>query len=651
MLFAGAWAGLRAQTRQDRIREVLTRMPAEADLLINLDPDDLPSTSEMIRLGRGATPAIVNGLVNNMSAYVRAACAAVLTATRDPAALQALIDALEDPDDDVRSLAIRALGQVESREATPHLLALVGAARVPAYLQGRAIESLGRLGDPAAVGPLFAYFKRTWDGDAQQALWDLRRRLSPAQLREWVLAPLNAKGDDQPPRGVLRGAVEAAGGLAVREAVPALMRRFDDDETLQNAIVHSLGLIGDKRAVPFLRGLRQRSAEARLLNNVVFALQRLGEDVVPFLREALADRRAYIRFNAAFVAGDLGQKALVPALLTALADRNDYVRSETAVALGRIGDAAAVAALTTASREENPIVRRDALLALAAIDYPTHRQRVLDELVPSQLDSVRARAVRFLADRGDPEVVAVVLGALDPTDWQDRDVAIAYLNRFWTLESPDVTAFLLRLAAESSHRPAALRLLARLRDERARFALRQWLRQPDGAQDELLRAMGRFRDGDATPLVRFWLSGEDASARLHAAFALACLGEKEGLDVLLAALETAPVNLKRTAARLLTEVDPKLHPGLKAALTALLDHADVYVRISAARPLIEAGDAAAYARLWTELGKRVPFIRDEVLDIVERAPKTSREQIFGEWLAAADPMLRRELQAIRARNP
>ena len=49
---------------------------------------------------------------------------------------------------------------------------------------------------------------------------------------------------------------------------------------------------------PLLRGLLDQSADARLLNNVVFALSRLGEDVQPFLRQAVGDRRAYIRFNA-----------------------------------------------------------------------------------------------------------------------------------------------------------------------------------------------------------------------------------------------------------------------------------------------------------------------------------------------------------------
>lgn len=644
-LVAAAWGGPREAA------EVLRRLPGEPDLLINLDPSDLPSTSDMIRLGKEATPAIANGLVNSMSGEVRRACAAVLTATRDPRALQALSDALDDPDEEVRTLAARALGAVESTEATGQLLALIDKPRVPADLKEEAVRALGRLGDPRAIPRLSTYFAATWDPAAQEALWSLRRHLTRPQVSALVVGPLRATGDRAPPRRVLSFAVETAGQLAIGDAARPLMARFEQSPALHNAIVHGLGLIGDRSAVPFLRALLDRSAEARLLNNVVFALQRLGEDPVPFLREALRDRRAYIRFNAAFVAGDLKLAALVPALLEALGDLNDYVRGEAAVALGRVGSAEAVAGLEAASREKNPIVRRDALLALAALDYPKYRDRVLAELVRSELDSVRSKAVRFLAGRGDPEVVSPVLAALDPSYYRDREVAIALLDRFWTLDNPDATGFLLRLAAtDDGHRHDALRLLARLADERARFVLRQWLHAPAGEQDQLLRAMGRYRDEASLPLAERWLAGSDAAGQLAAAFMLASLGRPAGAERLLEALDKAPVYLKRRAAQLLTELDLERVPDLVPRLEAMLDHPDVYARVYAARPLIQRGHAGAFARLWQELGKRIPFIDDEVLDVVERAPKKAREQVMETWIAQADPHLKRSLERIRARN-
>lgn len=636
---------------EDPQERVLHLLPTQDDLLVNLDPGDLPSTTDMVRLGRRATPAIVNGLVNSMSPEVRSSCAAVLTATRDPRALVALADALDDPDDGVRYLAVQALGVVESREATPRMLALATKPGVAPYVKSEAIRSIGRAGDPKAVEPLLRLFRKGWAPAAQEALWDLRLQLDDGDLEAIVVPPLEAAADEGGvPREVVAFAVERAGDLRLDDAVDPLIELFPKRPDLQNRIVYNLGRIGDRSARGFLRGLLDRTGEARLLNNVTFALQRLGEDVSPFLREALADRRAYIRFNAAFVAGDLGEKRLVDALAKALGDANDVVRSEAAVALGKIGDPAAAPALEAALGVENPIVRRDALLALATLDYAKWRDRVVADLLSSDEASVRTKAARFLAERRDPALVAPVLAQLDPEQWEDEVLALRFLGRFDRLEDPAATGWLLRAAAGSS-RHEALVLLARFADERARFALRQWLTQPGGEQDQLLRAMGRLRDASAADLARSWLTQQhDATAQLHAAFVLASLGDQDAARHLLRALEEGPVEMKRVVATLLTELDLDAVPGTREPLAAMLSHEEVYVRLYAARALSWRGEAAAFEALERELAKRVPFIRDEVLDIVERAPRAYAQPVLERWRKGAGPLLQAEIDRILSRS-
>ncbi len=650
VVLSDAWGGGRYGRRRpssERRREILKRMPAEPDLLINLDASDMPSTTDIIRLGRTVTPAVVNGLVNSMSEQVRQICAAVLTGTRDPAALDALVDALDDPDASVRRFALRALGSVESRKATPRLLALLRKPGVSYSLKAEAVKALGRIGDPAAVDPLLTYFRSTWDAAAQRALWDLRRQLSGRQLRIIVLEPLKAAGREGGPSGtVLRFSLERAGELKVSAAAPLLRKMFPERRGLQNRIIYNLGRIGDRSSVPFLKGLLDRTAQARLLNNVTFALQRLGQDPKPFLRTALADRRAYIRFNAAFVVGDLKEAGLVPELLVALKDRNDYVRSEAAVALGKVGSPDARSALEQASKETNPIVRRDALLALARADYPAYRQRVIEELVASKLRSVRERAIAFLAEQADPSVLPIALAALDPGDYRDCNLGLALLRPFDTLDSAEATAFLLRLASRGGHRHEALVLLARFADERARFVLRQWVEAPDGEQSQLLRAMGRYKEAQAAAVARRWLAKGDApTAQLYAAYALAAVGDEVGRKRLLAAIEQAPVEAKRTAAMLWTQLEPEQAAAGLPTLAKLLEHADVYVRLYAARALLRQGDEQAFVSLRKELDRRVPFVRDEVLDILERSPRAYRDPVLKQWLGS-DVHVRAELERI-----
>ena len=661
VLLAEAWGGYRYRGDRDgretdlgrgaeRRQRVLARLTQEPDLLINLDAADLPSSADMIRLGRKATPAIIGGLVNSMSPQVRATCAAVLTGTRDPAALDALIDALDDPNHEVRGLALRALGAVESRKAVPKLVALMNRRRSSYGLREEAVSALGRLGDPRAIEPLLSYFKQSWDAGAQRALWNLRRRLSDRNLRVLIVDPLKAADKHKaPPREVLAFSVERAGDLKIRAAVRPLQKLFESHEGLQNRVIYNLGRIGDRSAISFLRKRLDRTAAPRLINNVAFALERLGEDPAPFLREALTDRRAYIRFNAAFVVGDLRTKALLPELTAALSDRNDYVRSEVAVALAKLADPQAIEALEAAAQGSNPIVVRDAVLALAHIDYPRYHGRVVDTLVPSRVRSVRRKAVGFLASRGepDPTVVSAVLGHLDPSRYGDSQLAIEFLRPFLDLDNPDATAFLLRLVASGDHRHDALVLLGRWADKRSQFVLRQWLNAPDGEQDQLLRAMGRLRDESSRALAERWRAQtKHATSRLYGAFALAALGDPAGVEQLVEVLENAPVELKRVAARLMTELPLNRVAGTHAKLEALLTHDDVYARLYAARVLIQEDHTGAFGRLDKELAKRVPFIRDEVLDIVERAPARHRDPILRAWRKPADPHLKRELDRI-----
>lgn len=636
--------------------KVLASLTANDGVLINLSASDLPSTTDMIRLGRQATPAILNGLVNSMSATVRAACAAVLTGTRDPRAVDALLDALDDPNESVRHLAITALGQVESGKATPRLLALLNKPNTSYGIKRAAMQALGQLGDPKAIAPLLTYFEATWDGPAQDALWEMRRQLSDRQLKRIVVSPLKASargGQNQPDRAVLSTAIQLAATLKTSDAGRPMRQIFDRFANLQNKILNALGRIGDRGAISFLRDRLDPAAPARVLNNVAFALDRLGEDVTPFIKKTLADRRAYIRFNTAFVAGDLKAKAAVPELLTALKDPNDYVRSNAAIALGAIGEKSAIPGLEEASREQNPVVKADALLALAQMDYPTYRDRIIDEVVSGRHAGSRTKAIAFLSSKKDPTVVADVLRALDPSNYRDRAAGLRLLGSFDTLKDGAATAFLMRTAAANNYESGAYRLLGRFVDPRAQFAMQQWLTQPGGNIDQLLRVAGRYQDKASLPLVKPWTRPtRSLSAQLHAAYALAQISQDAAAGERLAqAIETLPLHLKRTAARLLTEVDVAKVSGLDARLKAMLSHEDVYVRLYAARALMARGEPSAATVLANEVQKKRPFIRDEVLDIIERTPPQHRDPVIMGWMTQANPHLNRDLARILKKTP
>ena len=85
---------------------------------------------------------------------VRKNAAKMLGETRDPRAVEALIGALRDANDDVREEAAVALGAIGDRRAVPALVAALNDG--DGSVRTRAVNSLGELGDPRAVMPLIA---------------------------------------------------------------------------------------------------------------------------------------------------------------------------------------------------------------------------------------------------------------------------------------------------------------------------------------------------------------------------------------------------------------------------------------------------------------------------------------------------------------
>ena len=73
----------------------------------------------------------------------------ILARIGDPAAVPGVLPLIRHPQLNIAQSAIEALGRLRSREAVPELLALLGG---ELWLQLAAIDALGAIGDPVAVG-------------------------------------------------------------------------------------------------------------------------------------------------------------------------------------------------------------------------------------------------------------------------------------------------------------------------------------------------------------------------------------------------------------------------------------------------------------------------------------------------------------------
>ncbi len=102
-------------------------------------------------------------------------------------------------------------------------------------------------------------------------------------------------------------------------------------------------------------------------SEVASALARVGEPAVSGLLEMLQDKEWTVRWQAAHTLGRIGDTRAVPALVDALQDKEWTVRYYTAYSLGWIGDLYTVPALQDACKDESEKVREAAEWALERI--------------------------------------------------------------------------------------------------------------------------------------------------------------------------------------------------------------------------------------------------------------------------------------------
>ncbi|HZT44398.1 MAG TPA: MFS transporter [Chthonomonadaceae bacterium] len=235
--------------------------------------------------------------LNDPSAAVRREAARALGQIEGLRSLEPLLAALRDPSPEVVEEAVRALGQIGDRQANPALIALLRDPTGTPSVRIRAVAA-------SALG-----------------------RLGGADADEALLAVLA----EEPAGGLAEVVVHALGEIGDRRALPALAARLRAPETstgLRLALIESLGRLGNHRAQEALRALlTDPDQPAALIPALAEALARLEdrEALLPLL-DRMEDLEAPIaRRQVAHAIGLLlGQGETVYHLLS----RDAFARDE-----------------------------------------------------------------------------------------------------------------------------------------------------------------------------------------------------------------------------------------------------------------------------------------------------------------------------------
>lgn len=223
-------------------------------------------------------------------------------------AFEVLVEALRDPEPDVRMVAVQALGRMEDGRAVEALMAVYP--DQDRAVRTRIIEALDQYKDPR----LFDLF-------------------------------LDALRDSNPQTRV--AAVEALGELRDERAIGALSAGLTDENSyVRSYSLKALGKFRDSRLIdamiPLLQDESQfvRSAAAMALCEI-----RDTRAVVPIV-ELLHDPDRRTRRVVVYVLGLFRDNRAIPALVQALEDEDHQVRKKSLLALKMIGTPEALAAQT-----------------------------------------------------------------------------------------------------------------------------------------------------------------------------------------------------------------------------------------------------------------------------------------------------------------
>ncbi len=169
-----------------------------------------------------------------------------------------------------------------------------------------------------------------------------------------------------------------------------------------------------------------RLDDAGLRSEVITLLIRLGERVLPVLRERLCDDDDDVRIFAANISGHIGAAEGVSALLMALTDPNPNVRYAVVEALGKIGDARAIPFLLELI-ERDEWTQFPAIEALGRIGDPAAIPILLKQAESSSW--LRVAAIEALGRLGDPGMGMHLLPYLEDENPLVGHTVIAALGR------------------------------------------------------------------------------------------------------------------------------------------------------------------------------------------------------------------------------
>jgi HEAT repeat protein len=313
-------------------------------------------------------------------------------------AVPALVGALRSDDHRVRLCAVQSLAELRSSTVVLALAACLGDPDLE--VRREAIEALGKTGYSEAVRAL----RQALPGSQGNIRCSLVMALGSCGGKSAVPDLIELARD--PDQDVRHAAVVCLSEIKDPASVPALIEALADSyDQVESYAANGLRAIGDPQSIPGMIKAWGKTNSHSVNLIIRDAIRSLGATALSALREAVHDPNASVRSGAIELLGEQGEDSDVPVLIKSSRDQSASVRWHAAHALGRHRGPEVVKSLTERLRDDNEGVVRESVSALggiqdtAAVDALiaclSDEDDVLAEAAASALGSINTRAARI----------------------------------------------------------------------------------------------------------------------------------------------------------------------------------------------------------------------------------------------------------------
>lgn len=403
-----------------------------------------------------------------------------------PAGLEILREAFETPDEVLRYAILQVFSEVQDlatlgflhRALTLSHLGLAQAAVQALYAMGEAASPILKEALDHPERSIRQMSARTLKQlQPQESLWaclveinsqsPVQRERSAESLHKFdqptAISSLLRALEDESNR-VRSQAARSLGRLKVAQARPLLFDVLKDwHRDVREAAVEALGLIGaEEDQLLLLEMLGDPDIHVR--NATLAALARMG-NLIP-LKAALTDVFPEVRSKAVHTLGVLGVQDAGPDLLLLLqSDPDAQVRAEAAWSLGEMVFPERVEPLIQALEDPALEVRWAAAQALGQTQDPQALEPLCQILSASGADylvdiRLQQMAVAALGRIGDPRALPILIEMVYKPYWEDSELRKQALHALAQLNVPEGLAVLREM--KDFHEPAIARLAGQL---------------------------------------------------------------------------------------------------------------------------------------------------------------------------------------------